>query len=939
MATVRAYKLAEELGIERNEFVEQARQHGIDLKSAMASLEDAEVELLREKIGGAVKAKRSVDEQRLEGKSGTTVVRRRKRKEPDPEPVPEPIAVDTPATAGMSGDDEEPFDALADQDDELGPVRRRRGLRGRAGNGGRGAGADRADCTDGTRLATGRVFDARRVPRGCAMHRGGAAAADAARPDRKGKQRKRVREVVNLQEQEQFAKQITSRGVGQRRTRSGPRPDRSSIRARGAATGSRRSRRAASLANQTKQVRVSGEITVGELAKQAGVKAPADPGAADGPRDHGRRSISGSPSRPCRSSRRAWDSRRSTSASTRRSSSSPPRGEIAEAAEGDDAAAGDHRDGPRRSRQDFAARCDPQDEGHGRRGGRHHAARRRLSGRVRGPSPDVHRHAGPCGLHGHARPRRRGDRSRRARHRGDRRRDAADRRGDRARAGRGLSDRGRDQQVRPARRRSAARAPAPDGAQPRARGFRRRRGLLSTSRRRRARASTICSRCSCSSRSCSSSAPIRRGVRRASCSRRSSTRDAVRWRRCSSRTARSSRAIRSWSAPSGAACARCKTTRATASSRPAPRCRCRSRASRACRRRAPSSTWSRASGSRARSSTTARIASAGRRWRPRPRLTLEEFYAQSASEGPKELSVVLKADVQGTCEAARDALEKLSTEEVVLKVLSSGVGAITENDVNLAAASGAIVVGFNVRPDPSARRAVGQRRHRDPHLLDHHGDARRREGGDGGPLAADRRARSCSVARRSERPSRFPRSGRSRAPMCSKARSCETPIAGSCAMAVQIYQGTVGSLRRFKDDVKEVTNGMECGIGVDDLQRHQGRRRDRDLRARGAGRDALKRTEAEAADDRRSGRHRAAGTRVPIAEREAGRRAQDRGALAASFQRFGGGGRRPGYLAAGRDRPGDGGQRRDRGPPHAREGGGVRRGDPPRRDRGQRDSS
>ena len=82
---IRAYKLAEELGIERNEFVEQARQFGVDLKSAMASLEDAEVELLREKLGGVAKAKGSVDEQRLEGKSGTTVVRRRKRKEPEPE--------------------------------------------------------------------------------------------------------------------------------------------------------------------------------------------------------------------------------------------------------------------------------------------------------------------------------------------------------------------------------------------------------------------------------------------------------------------------------------------------------------------------------------------------------------------------------------------------------------------------------------------------------------------------------------------------------------------------------------------------------------------------------------------------------------------------------------------------------------------------------------
>ena len=94
MAKIRAYKLAEELGIERNDFVEQAGTHGIELKNAMASLDDDQVALLRGKLGADAKTGRNVDERRLEGKSGTTVVRRRRKKEP--EPIPEPVVVETP---------------------------------------------------------------------------------------------------------------------------------------------------------------------------------------------------------------------------------------------------------------------------------------------------------------------------------------------------------------------------------------------------------------------------------------------------------------------------------------------------------------------------------------------------------------------------------------------------------------------------------------------------------------------------------------------------------------------------------------------------------------------------------------------------------------------------------------------------------------------------
>ena len=96
MANIRAYKLAEELDIERNEFVEQARAHGVELKNAMASLDDSQVELLRVKLGGAM-VRAAVDEFRLEGKGGQTVVRRRKRKEP--EPVAEPKIVEEPLVA------------------------------------------------------------------------------------------------------------------------------------------------------------------------------------------------------------------------------------------------------------------------------------------------------------------------------------------------------------------------------------------------------------------------------------------------------------------------------------------------------------------------------------------------------------------------------------------------------------------------------------------------------------------------------------------------------------------------------------------------------------------------------------------------------------------------------------------------------------------------
>ncbi len=193
--------------------------------------------------------------------------------------------------------------------------------------------------------------------------------------------------------------------------------------------------------------------------------------------------------------------------------------------------------------------------------------------------------------------------------------------------------------------------------------------------------------------------------------------------------------------------------------------------------------------------------------------TLEEFFAQADVDGPKELSVVLKADVKGTCEAVTDALEKLSTEDVNLKILSSGVGAINENDVMLASASSAVVVGFHVRPDPAARKAA------DGHgvdlrtytiIMDLLDEVRASMAGLLPPVRRE------TLLGRAEVRQLFmvPRVGTIAGSIIVEGKANRD---GHCRLVrdgVQVYEGRLGSLRRFKDDVREVPNGTECGIGI-----------------------------------------------------------------------------------------------------------------------------
>ncbi|MDE0884362.1 MAG: translation initiation factor IF-2 [Myxococcota bacterium] len=193
--------------------------------------------------------------------------------------------------------------------------------------------------------------------------------------------------------------------------------------------------------------------------------------------------------------------------------------------------------------------------------------------------------------------------------------------------------------------------------------------------------------------------------------------------------------------------------------------------------------------------------------------TLEEFFAQAGGEGPKELPIVLKADVQGTCEAVRDALNQLSTESVRIKILSAGVGAINENDVMLASASGAVVVGFHVRPDPAARRAA-----------DGHGVDLRTytiimqllddiTGAMVGLLPA---VRNESMLGRAEVRQLFvvPRVGTIAGSMVVEGKASRDAHCRLVRDGTQVFEGKMGSLRRFKEDVREVPNGNECGIGI-----------------------------------------------------------------------------------------------------------------------------
>ncbi|MEQ4924109.1 translation initiation factor IF-2 [Proteus hauseri] len=192
---------------------------------------------------------------------------------------------------------------------------------------------------------------------------------------------------------------------------------------------------------------------------------------------------------------------------------------------------------------------------------------------------------------------------------------------------------------------------------------------------------------------------------------------------------------------------------------------------------------------------------------------LENMFANMEEGKVSELNIVLKTDVQGTCEAITDALVKLSTDEVKLRIIGSGVGGITETDATLAAASEAIILGFNVRADASARRIIEQEsvdlRYYSViySLIDEIKLAM------SGMLAPEYKQEIMGLAEVRD-VFKSPKFGAVAGCMVVEGNIKRNNPIRVLRDNVVIYEGELESLRRFKDDVNEVRNGMECGIGV-----------------------------------------------------------------------------------------------------------------------------
>ena len=198
------------------------------------------------------------------------------------------------------------------------------------------------------------------------------------------------------------------------------------------------------------------------------------------------------------------------------------------------------------------------------------------------------------------------------------------------------------------------------------------------------------------------------------------------------------------------------------------------------------------------------------------RLTLESLQAQIAEGGMKELPIIIKADVQGSSEVLGDTLTKLSDDKVKVRIIHSGVGAINESDVLLATASNAIIIGFNVRPDRNAadvaeREKVDVRLHSVIYTVVD--EMKNAMSGLLDPTFREVRIGAAQV----RETFKVPKFGTIAGCMVTEGRITRSGDTQARLLRdnVVVYEGKIGSLRRFKDDVSEVKSGFECGIGFE----------------------------------------------------------------------------------------------------------------------------
>src|SRR5438067_2340152 len=196
--------------------------------------------------------------------------------------------------------------------------------------------------------------------------------------------------------------------------------------------------------------------------------------------------------------------------------------------------------------------------------------------------------------------------------------------------------------------------------------------------------------------------------------------------------------------------------------------------------------------------------------------TLEDFMAERAEGGAAALRIIIKADQGGPAEALADALAQLSTPEVKVEVVHRGVGAITDSDVLLAKASNAIIIGFHVRPDSNARASAEREKVEIRTYRIIYEAVEEVKAAMAGLLAPEKKEvvlgeaevrQLFKIAKVGTIAGSFVRSGV--IPRTARVRVVRD--------GVEVYDGTLASLKRFKDDVREVREGFECGIGVENF--------------------------------------------------------------------------------------------------------------------------
>lgn len=201
-------------------------------------------------------------------------------------------------------------------------------------------------------------------------------------------------------------------------------------------------------------------------------------------------------------------------------------------------------------------------------------------------------------------------------------------------------------------------------------------------------------------------------------------------------------------------------------------------------------------------------------WGAQQKVTLDNLFSSLQEGQMKELSIIVKADVQGSVEAVKQNLEKLSNDEVRVRVIHGGVGAINESDVQLAGVSNAIIVGFNVRPDVNAqalseRDGVEMRMYRVIYDCIEEIEAAMK-----GMLAP--KTREVNLGRIEVRTvMNLSSAGKIAGSYVLEGKVTRNALIRVVRDGIVITEDSISSLRRFKDDVKEVQSGFECGIGLD----------------------------------------------------------------------------------------------------------------------------